>query len=182
MIQVAFFKQEGDLIGFEASGHAGYDVYGRDIVCAAVSGILLTTLGGIDEVVGVHPKVKRNDETGYLHVLLPLQLEEAAKHDRQLGKVQLIELRSQEQQREIQYMQNRGDGTADGDQAKSAGRADFVDVMQKAFGILCTQRDQNNDHCRDDNKYEILLKCLPKICHSIYLTVKKYNPENILRA
>lgn len=81
MIQVAFFKQEGDLIGFEASGHAGYDVYGRDIVCAAVSGILLTTLGGIDEVVGAHPKVKRNDETGYLHVLLPLQLEEAAKHD-----------------------------------------------------------------------------------------------------
>ena len=81
MIQVAFFKQEGDLIGFEANGHAGYDVYGRDIVCAAVSGILLTTLGGIDEVVGVHPKVKRNDETGYLHVLLPLQLEEAAKQE-----------------------------------------------------------------------------------------------------
>ena len=81
MIQVAFFNREGDLVGFEASGHAGYDVYGRDIVCAAVSGILLTTLGGIDEVVGVHPKVKRNDESGYLQVQLPLQLEEAAKHD-----------------------------------------------------------------------------------------------------
>lgn len=81
MIQVAFFKQEGDLVGFEASGHAGYDVYGRDIVCAAVSGILLTTLGGIEEVVGIHPKVKRNDETGHLQVQLPLQLEEALKHD-----------------------------------------------------------------------------------------------------
>ena len=81
MIEIAFFKHEGHLVGFEASGHAGYDAYGRDIVCAAVSGILLTTLGGIDEVVGVHPKVKRNDESGYLQVQLPLQLEEAAKHD-----------------------------------------------------------------------------------------------------
>ena len=81
MIEVAFFKQEGDLVGFEASGHAGYDAYGRDIVCAAVSGILLTTLAGIEEVVGVHARVKRNDENGYLHVQLPHQLEEAAKHD-----------------------------------------------------------------------------------------------------
>jgi uncharacterized protein YsxB (DUF464 family) len=81
MIEVAFFKQEGDLIGFEASGHAGYDVYGRDIVCAAVSGILLTTLGGIQEVVGAHPKVRRNDENGYLQVQLPLHLEEVKKHD-----------------------------------------------------------------------------------------------------
>ena len=81
MIEVSFFRHEGHLVGFEASGHAGYDVYGRDIVCAAVSGILLTTLGGIEEVAGVHPKVKRNDETGYLQVQLPLQLEEAPKHD-----------------------------------------------------------------------------------------------------
>ena len=81
MIQVAFFKQEGDLVGFEASGHAGYDVYGRDIVCAAVSVLLLTTLGGLEDIVGISPKVKRDDETGYLQVQLPLQLEEAAKHD-----------------------------------------------------------------------------------------------------
>ena len=81
MIQVAFFKQEGDLVGFEASGHAGYDVYGRDIVCAAVSGILLTTLDGIQSVVGVQPSVRRNDESGYLRVMLPFHLEEAVKHD-----------------------------------------------------------------------------------------------------
>ena len=81
MIQVAFFKQEGDLVGFEAKGHAGYDEYGRDIVCAAVSVILQTTLGGIDELVGVHPSVKRNDETGYLQIQLPLQLSEAERHD-----------------------------------------------------------------------------------------------------
>ena len=84
MIQIAFFNQEGDVVGFEASGHAGYDAYGRDIVCAAVSGILLTTLGGIQEVVGVHPKVRRNDENGYLQVQLPLHLEEARRHEASL--------------------------------------------------------------------------------------------------
>ena len=81
MIEVAFFKHEGHLVGFEASGHAGYDAYGRDIVCAAVSGILLTTLDGIQTVVGVQPKVRRNDENGYLQVQLPLHLEEAKRHD-----------------------------------------------------------------------------------------------------
>ena len=81
MIQVTFYQEADELVGFEGSGHAGYDEYGRDIVCAAVSVILQTTLGGIDEVVGVHPKVKRDDDKGYLQVLLPIQLEEAAKHD-----------------------------------------------------------------------------------------------------
>lgn len=81
MIRVAFIRQAGDLVGFEASGHAGYDAYGRDIVCAAVSGILLTTLDGIQTIVGVQPKVCRNDENGYLQVQLPLHLEDASKHD-----------------------------------------------------------------------------------------------------
>ena len=81
MIQVAFFKQEGDLVGFEASGHAGYDAYGRDIVCAAVSAILQTTLGGIQTVVGVQPRVHRSDRKGYLQVQVPLHVEEAKRHD-----------------------------------------------------------------------------------------------------
>lgn len=29
------------------SGHAGYDIYGKDIVCAAVSSTVITTVNGI---------------------------------------------------------------------------------------------------------------------------------------
>ena len=84
MSEIAFFKQEGDLVGFEASGHAGYDIYGRDIVCAAVYAILQTALGGLDEVVDAQPMVRRNDRKGYLQVMLPLHLEEATRHEASL--------------------------------------------------------------------------------------------------
>ncbi len=81
MIEVAFFRREGDLIGFEASGHAGYDEYGRDIVCAAVSAVLLTTLDAIQSLVKAKPRIQRNDRKGFLQVMLPLEMEEAVKHD-----------------------------------------------------------------------------------------------------
>jgi len=53
----------------------------RKCLCFTVRFSVLSARKLLDEVVGVHPKVKRNDETGYLQVQLPLQLEEAAKHD-----------------------------------------------------------------------------------------------------
>ncbi len=98
MIEVAFFQESPKncckadstlsdkvlFIGFEASGHAGYDAYGRDIVCAAVSAILQTALEGIQKVVGVQPRVYRRDRKGYLQVQLPLSLPEAQLHDASL--------------------------------------------------------------------------------------------------
>ncbi len=44
MITVNFYKN-----GFVASGHAEYDDYGRDIVCAAVSAITVGALNWFDE-------------------------------------------------------------------------------------------------------------------------------------
>jgi len=37
MINCRFKRKDNLWIGFEMEGHAGYDDYGRDIVCAAVS-------------------------------------------------------------------------------------------------------------------------------------------------
>ena len=81
MIQVAFFKREGDWVGFEASGHAGYAAYGRDIVCAAVSAILETALGGLEEVAGAGLRSRRNDQEGYLMAMVSRTLDESARHD-----------------------------------------------------------------------------------------------------
>lgn len=44
MIKVRI-SYEGNLItGFKVTGHAGYDVRGKDIVCAAVSSVVITSL------------------------------------------------------------------------------------------------------------------------------------------
>lgn len=37
MIKAEFWSDGGQLIGFRVHGHAGYDDYGFDIVCASVS-------------------------------------------------------------------------------------------------------------------------------------------------
>ena len=43
MIVVTLFKNKEGFYGFRSKGHADYDEYGRDIVCAAVSFLTHTT-------------------------------------------------------------------------------------------------------------------------------------------
>ena len=81
MIRVAFFRKEGRIIGFESEGHAGYADSGYDIVCAAVSALLITCVNGLESVVSIKPTVRQNDEVGYLKAELPDCLDEARLHD-----------------------------------------------------------------------------------------------------
>ena len=81
MIRVAFFRKEGRIIGFESEGHAGYADSGYDIVCAAVSALLITCVNGLESVVSIEPTVRQNDEVGYLKAELPDRLDEAQLHD-----------------------------------------------------------------------------------------------------
>ena len=71
MIRVTFFAEDNAYSGFEAKGHAAYARPGReDIVCAAVSAILLTALNGLTEVIKAPCRVTRRDSRGYLKVTL----------------------------------------------------------------------------------------------------------------
>ena len=81
MIRVAFFRKEGRIVGFESEGHAGYADSGQDIVCAAVSALLITCVNGLESVVSIEPTVRQNDEAGYLKASLPDCLDEAQLHD-----------------------------------------------------------------------------------------------------
>ena len=50
MINVTIFKDSADqFIGFKFSGHAGFDVSGRDIVCSAVSVLVINTVNSIEK-------------------------------------------------------------------------------------------------------------------------------------
>lgn len=49
MIQAEFFFSQGQPVGFSLSGHAEYDDYGQDIVCAGVTSAVQTIANGISE-------------------------------------------------------------------------------------------------------------------------------------
>ena len=49
MIEISRIKNEnGENIGFRCYGHAGFARHGKDIVCAAVSGLVLNTINSIE--------------------------------------------------------------------------------------------------------------------------------------
>lgn len=74
MIRVEFTKSGELLTSFSVSGHAGYDDYGHDIVCASVTSAVQLTANGITEVLGLSAKV--DVEENLIRVTLPRQQRE----------------------------------------------------------------------------------------------------------
>ncbi|MEZ0536280.1 ribosomal-processing cysteine protease Prp [Caldicellulosiruptoraceae bacterium PP1] len=65
MIKAVFYKDnKGNFTKLVVQGHSGFDIEGKDIVCAAASGILLTNVNGCIEVVGI--KHRLIQDKGYL--------------------------------------------------------------------------------------------------------------------
>ena len=54
--------KKGFIWGFEIKGHAGYDEYGKDIVCAAVSSTVITTVNAILSI--DKDAIKVNEDSG----------------------------------------------------------------------------------------------------------------------
>lgn len=68
MVKVKLYRRpdQGDLTGFEASGHSGYAERGSDIVCAAVSTLTTVTVLGLQARLGLDPVVEIDAESGWL--------------------------------------------------------------------------------------------------------------------
>ena len=84
MTKIKFFKAQDRFVGFECSGHTGYDEFGRDILCATLSGITQTCVMGIQNVLNIKASVNRNDDNGYLKIELPHNLDESKLRDSQI--------------------------------------------------------------------------------------------------
>lgn len=54
MIKIYVSKKEGD-VSIDVVGHAEYDEYGKDIVCAGVSAIVQTALLGLEAIAQSYP-------------------------------------------------------------------------------------------------------------------------------
>ena len=70
--------------GFEISGHALSDVYGRDLVCAGASAVAFGAVNAIHHITGIQPDIQQGAEGGYLKVVLPQDLDEETDHKLQI--------------------------------------------------------------------------------------------------
>jgi uncharacterized protein YsxB (DUF464 family) len=70
MIEIEIKKnKQNSIIEYRVTGHAGYDEYGRDVVCSAVSALAQAVIIGLENVVGIKPKY--SIANGDLHCLVP---------------------------------------------------------------------------------------------------------------
>ena len=65
MIRVTIYKTDGHkYAGFDISGHAGYDESGNDVVCAAVSAIVINTINSIERFTDDETSSVSDEESG----------------------------------------------------------------------------------------------------------------------
>lgn len=74
MIDARFHKKNDALVGFTVSGHAEYDTYGQDIVCASVTSAVQLTANAITEVLEVKATVEVDENE--ICVRLPEEVDE----------------------------------------------------------------------------------------------------------
>ena len=75
MTDVVFLKKDNIIFGFECSGHSGYAKSGEDIVCSALSSMTQSCALGLIKVLKIDVDIVRDDNKGYLRVILPKDLE-----------------------------------------------------------------------------------------------------------
>ena len=74
MTKFKFFKNDNNFVGFECSGHTGYEEYGKDVLCATISGISQSVVLGLTKVLNINVDMKKDDKKGHLKVELPSDL------------------------------------------------------------------------------------------------------------
>lgn len=79
MIKVILYRKSDKIIGFAVSGHANYDEYGKDIVCASVSMLAINTANAIKKFTNDTLECVQKDDTGFLSVLLQSKVSNESK-------------------------------------------------------------------------------------------------------
>ena len=79
MTTVIFRKtRQGEYREIRCKGHAKYAESGSDIVCAALSVLVINTLNSLEELCGVPVKPKEDEKKGFLACSFPKDLDEKA--------------------------------------------------------------------------------------------------------
>lgn len=65
MIKISVYKNaDGNIIGFHSVGHAGYAEHGSDIVCAAVSALVINTINSIEAFTSDTFQLEEDEKNG----------------------------------------------------------------------------------------------------------------------
>jgi len=82
MTDIKFFKNNGNFIGFESSGHTGYAKSGKDIVCASISSLTQAVVMGLQDVCYIGIRMTLDD--GYIKVIIPQDLDDKKIRESQI--------------------------------------------------------------------------------------------------
>jgi hypothetical protein len=52
MISITIYRHDNQVVRVSSRGHAGFDEYGKDVVCAAVSMLFINTLNSLEVIAG----------------------------------------------------------------------------------------------------------------------------------
>ena len=65
MTQITFHRTTaGEYQGFTCNGHAGFADYGEDIVCAAISVLVINTINSLEQITGEKMQVETDEDAG----------------------------------------------------------------------------------------------------------------------
>ncbi len=67
MIKITITTQDKQFKRFTVSGHAEYDVPGKDIVCSAVSILVINTVNSLDAFTESACEIETDDDMGYIN-------------------------------------------------------------------------------------------------------------------
>ena len=59
-------SKTGDYQGFLCDGHAGYADYGNDIVCAAISMLVINTINSLEQFTDIKLEISNNEKKGQI--------------------------------------------------------------------------------------------------------------------
>jgi hypothetical protein len=69
MTKVRFYQNnQGDILGFQTIGHAGYAQAGEDIVCAGISALVINTLNSIEKFTKDNQVVVCDEDKGIIRM------------------------------------------------------------------------------------------------------------------
>lgn len=99
--------------------------------------------------------------------------EETAQQHGQLGEVQLVKLRGQEEKGEIQHVQHRRNGGTDAYDGHPAGWGYLPLFGHEPLGQPCQQRQRHDDGDTHQKKGQVFLNFGHQIAHNQHLIGKK---------
>lgn len=80
MTSITFHKtKSGEYKDFICSGHAGSGSYGKDIVCASISVLVINTINSLEEIAHEKISVESDEERGLIICRFEESLQEASR-------------------------------------------------------------------------------------------------------